>query len=238
MILRSMFGRVLLLALAVGLGVPLTANATFTLTLSSGDLPDQVFTDSDGNGVITVSVSNYNGFSFQGDFATSNALSGQVPAYLTLTQASVRNWWDRGVRDLTITIEDDGFYAPLGHVDVTTQLLALDLFGNGDITTRSYLNGVQVGDDVVLNESGVGQSSGSAFIGGNGYTLKSVTTINLGQAGILLSSGNTQVTPQGNVNVSPVPAPSTAVMALAGVPVLGAFGWFRRRVRSVSAPTA
>jgi hypothetical protein len=227
MVLKSMFGRVVVLALALGLGVPLTANAAFTLTLSSNGYSETFHETSPG--VISVSEFGLNGFLFQGDFATSNSHTGQSPAYLTLTQASVRNWWTGGIRELTITLVDTDFVAPLGQVNVNTNLVALDLNGSGNIRSQSFVNGVQVGDDVTLAGAGSGRSSGSTFIEGNRYTLSSVTTIRLGQGGILLSNGSTEV--------SPVPAPATVVMALAGVPVLGAFGWMRRRVRSASPPT-
>jgi hypothetical protein len=230
---RSKFGRVLILALAVGLGVPLTANAAFTLTLSSGGVNYASYTDDDEDGVISVLETDVNGFSLQGDIATSNALSRSDPAFLRLDQLSVRNWWEGGLRELTITIVDDGFTVPLGPVDVTTRLAAWDLLGNGDITTESYLNDESVGT-VTLTESGQGSSQVSTNIEGTGYTLRSVTTIHLGRAGILLSSGSTEVTSA----MSPVPAPATAVMALAGVPVLGAFGWFRRRGRPTPPPAA
>jgi hypothetical protein len=225
MILRSMFGRVAILALAVGLGVPLTANATFTLTLQSGNYYEE-FTDTNGDGIISVHVGGFNGFDFQGDFATSNSQTGELPAVLTLTQASVRS--NRGdMRNLTITLIDDDFSAPsMGPAVVTTRLGALDLRDNGSVTMTSFVDDDQVGR-VRLTETGYGEDTEETQIGRSPYTLRSVTTIRLGAGGVLLSTGSTEV----NSGVSPVPAPATAVMALAGVPVLGAFGWFRRRNR-------
>jgi hypothetical protein len=225
MIWRSKFGRVLILALAVGLGVPLTANATFMLTLQSGSYY-QEFTDTNLDGIISVNVGGFNGFDFQGDFATSNSHTGELPAVLTLTQASVRS--NQGdMRNLTITLIDDDFRAPsMGPAVVTTRLGALDLRDNGTVTMTSFVDSDEVGR-VRLTETGYGEDRQGTQIGRTPYTLRSVTTIRLGAGGILLSSGSTEV----NAGVSPVPAPATAIVALAGVPVLGAFGWFRRRGR-------
>ena len=233
MLWRSKFGRVLILALAVGLGVPLTANAAFTLTLSSGGQTlSPPWEDDDGDGVITVSA-NINGFSFQGDIATSNAPNTDGgPAVLTLSQLSIRKMWDSvDIRTLTITIVETGFESPVGQVDVTTRLTALELMrDDGSITSRSFLNNEQVGDAVELTETGSDSRRGSTTIGTSPYSLKSETSVTLGRGGMMLSFGSTEV--------SPVPAPATAVMALAGVPVLGAFGWFRRRGRPTPPPAA
>ncbi len=220
MLLRSQFGRVLILALAVGWATPLAANAAFTLKLSDG-VNSQSFTDGDGDGVIFVMAS-IGDFMFSGNVATSNAGSGSVPARLTLGQTSLRNNAS-GVRTLTITIEDTGFMVPVGSVHVDTQLAAVGSFNAGEsISMTSYINGGQVGSTLSLSNGSDGVSTSDiTTIGVSPYTIRSVTTLTLGGSGYVVTSGSTEV--------APTPAPATAIAALAGVPILGAFGWLRRR---------
>jgi hypothetical protein len=210
----------------VGWATPLTANADFTLKLSVDGVADQVFTDTDHDGQISVLDFSVGDFLLSGNWASSNAGSGSVPATLALTQLSVRNNAS-GFRTVTITIEDTGFMVPIGAVQVDTHLSALGSFNTGEnVSMVSYVNGGQVGDTLSLSHNSDGISASDVTtIGVSPYSIKSVTTLTLGSFGVLMSGGSTEVSPE----VSPTPAPATAIAALAGAPILGAFGWLRRR---------
>ena len=239
MALRSKFRRVMILGFVFSLGVALTANAGFTLTLTTDDyklvngqlvkqgtitatISDNQF-DSLNDGSITFVDFMFGDFLFTGTFATSNASSMSSPATLTLSQASIRNS-DRGDRTLTITVQDTGFYVPAGPVRVDTELFALDMSHGGSVSSYSLVDGVQAGDTVTRTGAGYSISSGNTNTTNLPYTLTNVTTVTLGRGGYAISNGGTTVSP-----VASAPAPASVVMALAGAPVLGLFGWLRGR---------
>jgi hypothetical protein len=212
---------------AVILGAPQAADAGFTLTLRQSGYADKIVTDdvaaSGDNSATTPGFINfsstYGDFFIQATFGSSNSLSEQIPATLSITSMSISFSGGTPSGPLQLILEDTGFKAPGAmNVVMQSQLSSTMLPVGSSVTFQSFLDGDD-GTLLSLNSVDGAVANDSVTISGTPYTLKNVTTISMSQSGIVNTTGVTSV----------APVPSSALLALAGLPVLGGFSWLRRR---------
>jgi len=203
---------------------PRSAHATLTLTLQSGattlTITDNVSPDAAPALGTIVWSGVFAGFDVESDIASSNALSGLLPAQITINNLSITSN-SAGAATLTVTVQDNGFTAPgVGPASVSNQLATTQLPSNVTVNYSGFVNGTQVGSTLSLNTVDGTTGSGTTSVT-SPYTLKSVSSFSVNGA-------NKTVQFTGITTVSPIPEPGTVAMALTGLPVLGLF-WVRRR---------
>lgn len=211
---------------AVILGEPPPAHAGFVLTLQRAGYADKVVQDggaSDAStmaGVITFS-GNYGGFDIQVTTGSSNSASGKEPAQLTINSLSITSAsGGTGSDSLVLTLKDTEFTVPApGPVLMTSQLSTTQAPQGTNVKFQSFLNSAA---GTILSLNGVGGKTVTdvTSIGATPYSLTNVTTISMTQSGTVQTTGITMVA---------TPVPSSALLALAGLPVLGGYSWLRRR---------
>jgi MYXO-CTERM domain-containing protein len=223
-------------AVAVALGAPRPAHAYIEIDYSI-DNGGRTFGASSNTGFVTFSGSGLGGF-FDVLFTigTTNTPGGQQ-ALITQSNNSVStDYTDVNTsHTLHIYVSSTGFTQPqsppptsLGNASSITE--------NGGSTTvvfSSYADAT----NTLFGTSGSSTSvtysvSGQAGKGDQSSTLFSPNgaTYSLTNIGDFTMTGGTSLTVvSGNTTVTPTPAPAGAVLALAGLPVLGIGGWLRRR---------
>jgi hypothetical protein len=207
---------------AAMLGTQTQAHAAFTLTITtSGGGSASVTDNGAGDFDSRIGVINYSNtignISIQGDFATSNSSTNAIPPELSIINTSITG---AAGATVTVTLEDTGFNVPApGSYGMESQLSLTSTSIGGAVAYTSSFNGTP-GTTINFPSSPSGTSVfDSIVISSTPYTLSSVTQINFGTAGLIQTTGITRV----------VPAPAGLALVLAGLPLLGGYGWLRRR---------
>ncbi len=227
-----------------------TANAGFALQIKDGAIvlydsslnPGDITTNGDGSQEINFTnktfgeykiqiVSTYTNTPGQNNFGTIDLQSFRIDRVsATSTSASdlqiilSADGFTTPAPPLTIVTTMDGRYATTG-VNGTVGTVDLDAFFNADNTLFGQTS--PVAPTTQLNPSDAdGAVSGGGYINvgsysGSGFSLTNIVRVR--------GLGLDTVVTGGVTTNAVVPAPATAVLALAGAPVLGLFGWMRRR---------
>lgn len=252
-------GLVLALAAIAILGGVSTAHADFQIrfvvgddTLTIADNGSTVFggktykdSDSDDNSISVTGV--FKGFDFKVVGSVSNAPGDSTLGTVTLNINTLKNTNTSasGINTLTILTSSDGFNAPNPPVDLVSKVGGTGvwtgagagdkftfqsffaeggaLFETGDINpdTTVYSTATQT---VTAGQTTNPDDTKVASISyPDTYTLTAKMVITL-KSGAKLSSS-----PGGEADVVPTPAPGGALLFASALPLLGLFGWSRRR---------
>lgn len=212
-----------------------TGEVTGGTVLSSGS-------GSSGTGGSTTSASYSAGGLVLAALAQTNSPGNAFEAFLMDTTIEISN--TSGVsKTITFLVSDDGFTLPGQTGDKLFYFTSLNALPSGtsggltwafngpndpalDVYTRIVSTGVdertQKGAFAPSSLSGFDpfMSPTKSFIRGSSFTIQNVVHLTLQH------NQKAQITARSTVVT---PAPATAVLALAGAPVLGLFGWMRRR---------
>jgi len=197
--------------LAVGAATP--AHAMVTLTLHETGFADVVVT-----GATAASFSGtFGDFVLTLDTGTS---AGSTPgeALLLTTTNSVRNT-ATGPKTLTVDVVQNSYTTPFATTMVLdSSLSSTQITAGGSLAFTSSLNAT-LSPTVMLTAPGfVAAASTLVAVAGTPYSLDNTTVITLDTGGSANSTGTTSAT---------APEPSTIVLALTALPLLGY--WVRRR---------
>jgi len=223
-----MLRRKLLMAVAAaavaGLLGPASARAGFTFTVSDGTTTTGPLNQGD--------VVNLDGFriTVNGDENSPGTTSGSS-GFVT-NQSTVKiDPLSASTSPVTFTItsEATGFTVAPGPYTVTSALAASSLIDGGKLEGRSTLNGSLIGGSFTTISSITatdqttvsGLTASTPFSLGNEVRVILPATTNQGNSTAAAYTFTTTVTA--------APAPATAILALAGAPIFGVFGWMRRR---------
>ena len=235
-----------LAAIAI-LGWAPSADAGFQVTLKAGvsskTISDGGAGDADGvvNGEIGVVSETVGGYTFKFTLTTSNTPGGGI----AFVNQGTNEITGSGATTIEIVASANDFTAPVTPPDllaisgVTAQFLSTTVNGNtADISYSAYVDTANA-----LSISGVGTVIGSGgpttitAPGGNVNlsdselitSLSAKYALNLVLTAVLNNGGTNRIDLDGTLEITPTPAPAGLVLAIAGLPILGGFGWLRRR---------
>jgi len=222
--LRRKFFMAVAAAAVAGLLGPASAQAGFTFTVSDGTTTL--------TGLSQGAVVNLDGFriTVNGDEnspGTTSGSSGFVTNQSTVKIDALSS--STSAVTFTITSEATGFLVAPGPYTVTSALAASSLIDSGKLEGQSTLNGSIIAGSFTTissiadtdHSSVPGLSTSTPFSLGNVVKVILPTTSNAGNSTAAAYTFTTTVTA--------APAPATAILALAGAPIFGVFGWMRRR---------
>jgi len=220
------------------LGAPTQANAAFKMTLSDSDGNTVTINDNNSPGGTGLDISSASGriifdgslgvFDIQMDTGTSNAPGTNKLAQLTINSTSISSVGFTGNKTITITLEDTGFFSPLGSpVDLVTQVSTTQLPTDSSVTYQSFVNG-NPGTQLSLTGVGGAKTSEHVSITSSPYTLTSVSTITIHGQG----AGNELTVQTTGLTAVTVPAPAGVVLALTALPLGVVSCWLRRRKKA------
>jgi hypothetical protein len=223
----------LLFVVAVALAAPQPASAAFTVTLSQTGFASQVITDgsapdvSPTTGLIVFSGLSYGTYSIDVDASSSNSTLLDLPARIR-SNVTLHNTTSSAAL-LTITVTDTNFQVP--PVGQATLRTTLSLTADGGVSSNVATTGIAQGHPLallaVLNGGGFRDDTVGFQLGSNPYTISVVTAVSETTANLTLQpNAIAEVT-------NATPAPASAVLALASLPMIGLFGWLRRRRQSL-----
>lgn len=168
--------------------------------------------------------------------ATSNDATPQaaVQALLSTTSNIVVYNGSGSAQTFTLTISNDQLTQPgvAGLNYILTNSLTIQQFFNGGIGSSSSSTGsvfsVGAAEPDAVTTGSVGGSNG-LFATSTAVYHRTATPYTMSQTYTITLASGEAVKFQGSVDATAVPAPATAVLALAGAPIFGVFGWMRRR---------
>lgn len=198
------------------------ASATFMLTVSGLPGGSQSFSDG-GTGTINISDLNVtNGYFISGQ---ANLITGANTAEMLLSTFLFDNLSGTAISNLTITVQATGL-TPIGN-QLTSSLTNVSGTSGIAYTLTTSLSSGSSGSVEVSNTPSnfpSGPIVGTALVSPvTNYTLTSVYTV----ASV---PGSSDIALNGSFGeLSPTPAPATALMVVAGLPFLGLMRVIRRR---------
>jgi len=237
---RSPFYLAVLVAILGIAFSPATTQATFSVTIgvtgaNSGSITavDQGANDSNSNpGFITLNTSHGTFVagitSKQGSLNASSTQSQDPPdppGLETLEGSSFQFLnTNSGTVTVTVTLTDTVDVVSKGYLSnfVNTYQLGTAAGSNSNVTSAtitSTLDGTVTAGPMSLG--GPSQQATFFIIAPGSYTLTTTITLVMG--------ANSSISFDGGGQLTPTPAPSSAYLALAGLPVIGLAGWLRRR---------
>jgi hypothetical protein len=235
-------GFLAMVATGVALASPSSAKALLTVTFSQAGFASVTITDQSavGGGGLSgdlnptlghiATLGTYGSYTITIDTASSNAPDAIQPATLTSNITAFANTLNANPLIVT-AVETAYIVPPPGSALMNTEFSLTN--PNAATTFTSTLQGTADGDPStlhVLTNGGFLQEDKTTIINVNPFTMQIVTTL-------LITSGTgttNNVQPNGTLTVSNVvPAPPSVILALAGLPMIGLFGWLRARRKSV-----
>ncbi len=206
------------------------ARAGFSLTLTVGSNSFTVNDNDSNDSSSTAGLIVLNNFQFQGFSITTQTGRTNSPGSSTgrlTTDTFEVSYGGSGTGILTLAFFSDGFTAPGGAgswMNVATRVT--QDFGDdydGDLSFFARLDGVNT---TVLDAPNQGQTVTANDLRQRGatYTLESILTVTL-------ASGRT-TGGETSVIATVVPGPGASVLAASALPLLGAWGLYRRRKAS------
>jgi len=205
-----------------------------------------------GSGIYTASISQQVGnFLFTALVESTNTPGGN-PALLSLTNTSIanNNMVSSGTDSLNFTVSATGYTIPPTPVTMTNSITGLSSLGTGSSAMSSYVDGSNAlaavnstGQAVFTSPqpNGALPNSGISIVTGTSHSsnVGPTGTINylpgpdfsMTISGTASLTAGAQATVDWTADVYGTPAPSSALLAVAGMPVLG-LAWMVRRRRS------